>query len=80
MNQEWSCGKYMATQRKRGGNRSSAQFVGRIIYIKEVCGVTRIKNVGRNLVFSALTAHFDQNTSSTLIHTLNISMAHLCEV
>lgn len=80
MNLERSCWKYMAVWRKWRTNHSSAQFVERIIYIEEVCGVIRIKNVDRNLVFSVLIVHFDQNTSSTLIHTLNINMAHLFEV
>jgi hypothetical protein len=80
MNLEWSCGKYMAMWRKQGRNHSSAQFVGRIIYIEEVCGVIRIKNADRNLVFSVHIVHFDQNTSSTWIHILNISTAHLLEV
>lgn len=80
MNLEWICGKNVAMWSKRGRNHSSAQVVGRIICIREVCGVIRIKNVDRNLVFSVLIVHFDQNTSSTLIHTLNISMAYPCEV
>lgn len=79
-NLEWICGKNVAMWSKHGRNHSSAQVVGRIIRIKEVCGVIRIKNVDRNLVFSVLTVHFDQNTSSTLIRTLNISMAYPCEV
>ena len=80
MNLEWICGKYVAMWRKWGRNHSSVQFVGRIICIKEVCGVIRIKSVDRNLVFSVLIVHFDQNTSSTLIHTLNISTVYPCEV
>lgn len=79
-NLEWICGKNVAIWSKRGRNHSSAQVVGRIIRIKEVYGVIRIKNVDRNLVFSVLIVHFDQNTSSTLIHTLNISTAYPCEV
>jgi len=80
MNLEWICGKNVAMWSKRGRNHSSAQVVGRIICIREVCGVIRIENVDRNLVFSVLIVHFDRNTSSTLIHTLNISTAYPCEV